>query len=142
MQRQRGELVPIGEIVSGLVGPVQALHKPSPPAQRGFTLADQVDLLVGAREADPDLGFMTRTMALCSLPRTNPGNQYQYQRVNGPYKLIMSRNGPHKLPFGNLPRLILAWVCSAAVQTQSPVLSLGTRSPASCGRLESTTAAG
>ena len=125
MQRQRGELVPIGEIVSGLVGPVQALHKPSPPAQRGFTLADQVDLLVGAREADPDLGFMTRTMALCSLPRTNPGNQYQYQRVNGPYKLIMSRNGPHKLPFGNLPRLILAWVCSAAVQTQSPVLSLG-----------------
>ena len=24
-------------------------------------------------EADPDLGFMARMMALCSLPRTNPG---------------------------------------------------------------------
>ena len=28
--------------------------------------------LVGASEADPDLGFMGRTMALCSLPRSNP----------------------------------------------------------------------
>ena len=28
-------------------------------------------------------------MALCSLPRTNPGNRLQYKRVNGPYKLVM-----------------------------------------------------
>ena len=28
-------------------------------------------------------------MALCSLPRTNPGNRLQYKRVNGPYKLAM-----------------------------------------------------
>ena len=27
---------------------------------------------------------MGRTMALCSLPRTNPGNRLQYKRVNGP----------------------------------------------------------
>ena len=45
--------------------------------------------LVTASEADPDLGFMARMMALCSLPRTNPGNRLQYKRVNGPYKLIM-----------------------------------------------------
>ena len=53
----------------------QALHH--------FTQADQVHQLVGAGEADPDLGFMARLLALCSLPRTNPGN---------------------KLPFGNFPR--------------------------------------
>ena len=32
-----------------------------------------------ASEADPDLGFMGRMMVLCSLPRTNPGNQIQYK---------------------------------------------------------------
>ena len=41
--------------------------------------------LVGASEADPDLGFMARMMALCSLPRTNPGNRHRYVRRNGPY---------------------------------------------------------
>ena len=34
-------------------------------------------------------GFMARTMALCSLPRTNPGNQLQYKRTNGPFTLGM-----------------------------------------------------
>ena len=35
MQRQRGELVPIGEVVSDLDGPVQAIRDTSPPARRG-----------------------------------------------------------------------------------------------------------
>ena len=57
--------------------------------------------------------------------RTNPGNRLQYKRVNGPFTLIMTATGNYKLPFGNLPRLILAWVSTEAVRTQSPVLSLG-----------------
>ena len=103
----------------------QALRETPPPAQRGFTQADQVNQLVSASEADADLGFMGRTMALCSLPRTNPGNRLQYKRVNGPFKLIMTATGDHKLPFGNLPRLILAWVSTEAVRTQSRDLVLG-----------------
>ena len=125
MQSKRGELIPVGKIIDGLSGHVQALRETPPPARRGFTLADQVNQLVGASEADPDLGFMARMMALCSLPRTNPGNRHQYKRVNGPYKLIMSVTGDHKLPFGNLPRLILAWLCTEAVRTQSREIVLG-----------------
>ena len=65
-------------------------------------------------------------MALCSLPRTNPGNRHQYKRVNGPYKLIMiGHGGDNKLPYGNLPRLLLAWVSAEAVRTQSRDLVLG-----------------
>ena len=64
-------------------------------------------------------------MALCSLPRTNPGDRLQYKRVNGPYKLIMIAGGDNKLPFGNLPRLLLAWVSTEAVRTQSRNLVLG-----------------
>ena len=64
MQRQRGELVPIGEVVADLDGPVQAIREASPQALHHFTQADQVHQLVGASEADPDLGFMARMMAL------------------------------------------------------------------------------
>ena len=61
---------------------------------------------MSASEAAPERGFMGRMMALCSLPRSNPGNRHQYKRVNGPYKLIMIAGGDNKLPFGNLPRLL------------------------------------
>ena len=125
MQRQRGELVPIGDALADLGGPVQALRETPPPAQRGFTLADQVHQLVSASEADADLGFMARTMALCSLPRSNPGNRKEYKRVNGPFTLYMVAGGGNKLPYGNLPRLLLAWVSTEAVKTQSRVLILG-----------------
>ena len=109
MQRQRGELVPIGDALSGLDGPVKAIREATPQALHHFTLSDQVNALVGASEADPDLGFMARLLMLCSLPRPHPGERLQYVRHNGPYKLGIAAGIDNKLPFGNLPRLLLAW---------------------------------
>ena len=51
MQRERGGLVPIGDALSDLGGPVQALREASPQARHHFTQADQVNQLVGASEA-------------------------------------------------------------------------------------------
>ena len=104
---------------------MKALRDHSPQARHHFTRFDQVDQLVRASEAAPDTGFMARLMMLCSLPRTNPGNRIQYKRVNGPYTLIMTAVGQTGLPFGNLSRLLLAWVCTEAVRTQSRELFLG-----------------
>ena len=123
MEHKRGSLVPAAEVLSGLDGPVKALREASPQARHHFTQADQVNQLVSASEAD--LGFMARLLVLCSLPRTNPGNRHQYKRQNGPYTLIMYSSGETKLPFGNLPRLLLAWISTEAVRTQSREISLG-----------------
>jgi hypothetical protein len=49
----------------------------------------------------------------------------QYKRQNGPYKLIMIAGGDNKLPYGNLPRLLMAWVSTEAVRTQDKKLILG-----------------
>ena len=125
MARKRDSLVPIEEAISDLGGPVAAIRDASPQALHHFTRFDQVNQLVEASEADPDRGFMARLMALCCLPRANPGNRHQYKRVNGPFKLIMVAGADNKLPFGNLPRLLLAWVCTEAVRTQSRELVLG-----------------
>ena len=107
------------------VEPVKPLRKTSPQSLHHFTQLDQVDQLIGASEADADMGFMARLMALCSLPRTNPGDRLQYVRQNGPYSLVMIAGGRNKLPFGNLPRLLLAWICTEAVRAQSRELVLG-----------------
>ena len=124
MQRKRGELGPIGEAVPGL-DDVPAIREAPPQSPHSCTVADQVDRLVCASEADPDRGFMARTMALCSLPRSNPGNRLQYKRVNGPFTLYMNAMAGNKLPYGNLPLLLMAWVSTEAVRTQSRELILG-----------------
>ena len=56
MQRKRDGLVSIKEA-----------RLPSPQALHHFTRFDQVNQLVGASEADPDLGFIARMLALCRL---------------------------------------------------------------------------
>ena len=66
MERKRDSLIPIAEAFTGLGELVKELREATPQAQHHFTQADQVNLLVSASEADPDLGFMARLMALCS----------------------------------------------------------------------------
>ena len=56
MQRQRGELVPIGDALSGMGGPVKLIRDATPQAVHHFTRFDQVNQLVSASEADPCQG--------------------------------------------------------------------------------------
>ena len=73
MQRQRGELVPIGDTLADLDGPVKAIRLGTPQSLHHFTLSDQVNQLVGASEADPDLGFMARADgAVLAAPHQPP----------------------------------------------------------------------
>ena len=53
----------------------------------------------------------------------------------------MVAGADNKLPYGNLPRLLLAWVCTEAVQNQNRVLVLGKSLAKLCGNSVSTTAA-
>ena len=74
----------------------------------------------------PDVGFMVRLLALCTLPRTDPGKLTHYVRRNGWYALVVIAGGPEpRLPYGVLPRLLLAWICTEAVRTRSRRLVLG-----------------
>ena len=102
-----------------------AAPEPSAQATFHFTLADQLAGLVAARENPPEIGYMARLLALCTLPRTNPGNRKEYRRVNGPYTLYIQALGKARLPYGTLPRLLLAWVCTEAVRTRRRELVLG-----------------
>ena len=62
MTRKQNSLVPIGEVISGLDDVlVPTIRGDSPQALHHFNRFDQVNQLVTASEADPDLGFMGRT---------------------------------------------------------------------------------
>ena len=101
------------------------LTRIAPLARYHSNRLDQIDRLIHAAEADEDIAYLARLLALCSLPRTNPGNRKEYVRTNGPFTLALTAGFDNKLPFGYIARLLLAWVCTEAVRTQSQDLTLG-----------------
>ena len=128
MARKRDGFVPLGDVAGAVDlpgGRVLTHRAAAPQARHHFTTLRQVNQLIEASKAEPDIGFMARLLALCSLPRTNPGDRLQFKRINGPYTLGMVAGLGNKLPYGNIPRLLLAWVCTEAVRTQSRELILG-----------------
>ena len=126
MKRKRDDFVPIDKSSSDLGGHVKALRKASPQSRHHFTQSDQVHQLSRRPAKRTRRWASWRGCWRCAaLPRTNPGNRKEYKRVNGPYKLGMTAGIDNKLPFGNLPRLLLAWVCTEAVRTKSRELVLG-----------------
>jgi hypothetical protein len=127
-----GGLQRIGELLPPLPEHIEPKEREVPAKaltvqkKHHYTLERQIDdLLEIGGDNRPEVGFMARMLTLCSLPRTDPGNQGQYKRVNGPYRLYMQAGPESKLPFGSLPRLLLAWICTEAVRTQSRDLELG-----------------
>ena len=97
----------------------------APQARYHSNRLDQINRLIHAAESDEDIAYLARLLALCSLPRTNPGNRKEYVRRNGPFTLALTAGFDNKLPFGYIARLLLAWVCTEAVRTQSQDLTLG-----------------
>jgi hypothetical protein len=136
-RRGEGGFTSLDEILPGLEGliprgptptpaPLQEAKAASLQGKQHFTKLKQIDALVEiGLDGNPEMGFMTRLLTLCSLPRTDPGDLLQFKRQNGPYKLVMIAGGDNKLPFGNLPRLLLAWVSTEAVRTQRRDIVLG-----------------
>jgi hypothetical protein len=76
-----------------------------------------------ARDAGA-LGFMARAMVQATLPhRKVAGNEFE--RRNGAFTLSLMAPSKIGLPYGTVPRLLLAWLTTEAVKTQSRELELG-----------------
>ena len=70
------------------------------------------------------LGFMARAMVQATLPHSKVvGNEFT--RVNGNYSLSIMAPSAIGLPYGTIPRLLLAWLTTEAVKTKSRELELG-----------------
>ena len=83
-------------------------------------------LAIEAQEAQEAgaVGFMARTLTQATMPhRKSMGNEFS--RRNGAFELTILSPSSVGLPYGSIPRLLLAWLTTEAVRTKSPVLELG-----------------
>lgn len=82
------------------------------------------------------LGFMASVLVQVTLPHVDPcvwtdsgiaepGSVF-FTRESGKVRLQIRGMPQYGLPFGSIPRLLLAWMCTEAIRTDSQVLSLGT----------------
>ncbi len=71
-----------------------------------------------------EMGFMARAMTLCTMPHSKPREQ-EFTRVNGDYAMTMLAPKAIGLPYGTIPRLLLAWISTEAVRNGSRTLVLG-----------------
>jgi hypothetical protein len=70
------------------------------------------------------LGFMARALVQTTLPHRKPATS-EFVRRNGPFTLTLVAPSEVGLPYGSLPRLLLAWLTTEAVRTKSRELVLG-----------------
>lgn len=87
----------------------------------------------GAKEAN-ELAFMSKCFIQATLPHSDPGDVPIWGRKSGNYSLtiqphyIIDKEGKPKnigLPYGSIPRLILAWINAEVLKTDSKQISLG-----------------
>ena len=80
------------------------------------------------------LGFMARAMVQATLPHKKvDGNEFE--RRNGNFTLSLLAPSKIGLPYGTVPRLLLAWVTTEAVKTKARELELGDSMAAFMGEL-------
>lgn len=80
---------------------------------------EETDAIEGSRVA-----YMARGLVMATLPHSNP-NTLLFERRNGFYTLSMMASKAYGLPYGSLPRLLLAWISREAVRSNSPKIELG-----------------
>lgn len=70
------------------------------------------------------LGFMARALALATLPHRKVEGS-EFVRTNGAFTLTILAPSAVGLPYGSLPRLLIAWLTTEAIKTNSRELELG-----------------
>ena len=78
-----------------------------------------------AKEAGA-LGYMARALVQATLPHSKPDNN-EFERRNGAFTLVMLAPSKIGLPYGVIPRLMMAWMTTEAYARSSASSYLATR---------------
>jgi hypothetical protein len=78
-----------------------------------------------AKEAGA-LGYMARALTLATMPHRHT-TENEFERRNGAFTLTMLSPSRVGLPYGSLPRLLVAWLTTEAVRTGEREIVLGAR---------------
>lgn len=108
---------------------VQAAEKALTEPQR--KLVEASVSIFDETPAARDAAFIARELVLASLPHSNPGDRPVWTRRNGNVTLAIQpgvniqTGKSYGYPYGIIPRLLLFWITTEALRTQTRRLELG-----------------
>lgn len=86
-------------------------------------------VVIGLDPFDPRRAFSPRELIQATLPHRNPGDVPLWSRKNGNYTLTIQPGHTDGqilgYPYGTIPRLLMYWLTTEALQTNSRRLELG-----------------
>lgn len=121
-----GGLVQAGEIPA-----MKTLAKKFAPPSRAHIELIEVAATIREQPDAAERAFMARQLVQCTLPHSNPGNIALWKRSSGNTTLAIQpgididTEKSIGYPYGTVPRLLLFWMVTEAVQTKSRRLVLG-----------------
>jgi hypothetical protein len=126
----------LGDILKTMPESKRLKATKAPKTPKAITPAQKklLDVAVEIRAGNPDAierAYMARQLVQCTLPHRNPGNVEQWTRQSGTAILAITpgrdieKNCTIGYPYGSLPRLLLFWIVTEAVQTKRRRLQLG-----------------
>lgn len=105
----------------------EALPSISPQKMKFMSLAGDIRSNLDRTE----YAFMARQLVQATLPHKNPGNVPVWSRTNGGLTVSIQPGIDIKkkdvtgYPYGTIPRILLFWLITEAVRTNSPCIKLG-----------------
>jgi hypothetical protein len=109
--------------------------KPRKVARRQPRITPQAEKFIDASYSitcapdDVERAYIARQLVQCTLPHSNPGDVPLWTRRNGNYTLSLQQGARDGeligYPYGVLPRLLMFWVVTEAVQTKKRRMELG-----------------
>ncbi len=95
-----------------------------PPPSINELIAESLAIEAEEAKQAGALGYMARALVQATLPHSKvTGNEFK--RSNGAFRLTILADSEIGLPYGSIPRLIIAWISTEAVKTKNRELVLG-----------------
>jgi hypothetical protein len=104
-----------------------------PPSKRKQRQAADAVQIYTTPATPADVVYMAREFITCTLPHSDPGDVLSWSRTNGRYTLgivagvNIETGKSYGIPYGIIPRLLLVWMVTEIIRTQSRRLEFGDR---------------
>lgn len=104
--------------------PKQQPQRRQPVSHLERLIAETLAIEAETAEEAGAIGYMARALVQATLPhKATTGTTFM--RRNGNFSLVMMARPDVGLPYGSIPRLLMAWMTTEAIRTKDPVLVLG-----------------
>jgi len=109
----------------------KARKKKTESTRAHLKLMDAAAEIALDRPTEDDAAYIARELVQCTLPHKNPGNVTLWRRTNGNLTLAIQpginiqTGDSYGYPYGTIPRLLLFWITTEAVQTRKRRLEFG-----------------